>query len=132
MSFWSAYPTVDFYQSTSNIYLYLIFCFLFSTTSASVKPENYEVAKEGQRTLLPCDELEVLSEDTVIWKKSGKNVIETGQSTQQTSILSNGTLVFNSVDRKDWGLYVCSVTTKRYGHEVTITKSMFLNVQCKN
>ena len=97
---------------------------------ASVKPENYEAAKEGGRALLPCDKLEILKEDTVVWKKNGKNVIEK-EETQRASILNNGTLVLNPVDRKDWGLYVCSVTTKRYGDEVIMAKTMFLNVQCK-
>lgn len=98
--------------------------------SASVKPENYEAAKEGERALLPCDKLEIFSDDTVSWKKNGKNVIEK-QVTTRASILKNGTLVLNPVDRKDWGLYVCSVTTKRFGDEVTMAKTMFLNVQCK-
>ena len=113
--------------------------FFITTLLASVKPENYEVAKEGERASLPCEKLEIMDGDTIVWKKDGgHNVIENeggkqdqGRSPRASIIKANGTMVLNPVNRDDWGLYICYVTTQRYGHEVTITKTMFLNVQCK-
>ncbi|XP_066920078.1 uncharacterized protein [Clytia hemisphaerica] len=92
-----------------------------------VKPANYEVAVENEEAFLPCGKLKVLPGDRIVWKKDGVNVLE--KYRDRASVDVNGTLFLDPVKRGDLGLYQCLVTTKRFEDEVTITKTMFLNVK---
>ena len=105
---------------TLSLYLFL---------PIEVKPTNYEAAVENEEAFLPCGKLKVLPGDKIAWKKDGVNVLE--KYRDRASVDVNGTLFLDPVKRGDLGLYQCLVTTKRFEDEVTITKTMFLNVKCK-
>jgi Immunoglobulin I-set domain. len=104
--------------------------YLFLLSLASVKPENYEVFTENEQAVVPCAKMATVKGDSILWKKNGYNILEKEET--RAKITSNGSLVINPVNRDDFGIYQCTITTKRYDdEEVNIQRTMFLNVKCK-